>query len=140
MKKLAIVGLALLTLMPATASAARVGVFIGGPVIRPWGFYGYRGYWGPWEAYPVYPRVGFPPSVGEVKLDTKLKTAEVYIDGNFAGDAGHLKTMNLKPGDYSVEVRAPGHETFQQDIHVLAGKTLILHPELPIEANVQPGS
>jgi hypothetical protein len=134
MKRLILTGAVLLAMLPA-AAAARVivrpgfGVYYGAP-------YGwYAPYWGP---YPYYwghywgPYVA--PNAGQVKLDTKVKDAEVLINGRYAGTVHELKTMTLRVGDYSIDVRFPGHVPFHRDIHVVAGRTIKLHPGLELEA------
>ena len=84
MKKtlLPLAAVALMSLAPMSASAA-VRVFVGGgrPVFYGGGFYApYWGrYWGP--SY----RLGYYPNAGEVKLDTKMKDAQVFINGAYAG-------------------------------------------------------
>jgi len=78
-KGLLILAAALMTMAPMGASAA-VRVFVGGPVV-----YGgwYAPYWGPyWGPYGY--RTYYPNS-GEVKLDTKVKDAQVFINGAYAG-------------------------------------------------------
>ena len=115
MRKLMIlVAGAALTLAPMTASAARVVVGAGG-------FYGpYWGpYWGPAYAYPA---------LGEVKIDTKLKDAEVFVNGAFAGTTKDAKTLHLRPGTYNIEVRYEGTPELSQQVFVAAGKTLHLRP------------
>jgi hypothetical protein len=98
-----------------------------------WGWYG--SYWGP---YPYgYGYYGYGPATGAVKFDTRVKDAEVYIDGAYAGTVGKLKTMNLKPGSYDIEVRAPGRTQFDKKVYVAAGKTLHLNPELRVQAQPQ---
>ena len=108
-KGLLILTVALMTLAPMSASA------YWGPVWRP-AYYGgyYYGY----------------PAAGQVKLDTKVKNAEVFINGAFAGDTQHNKSMHLRPGTYNLEIREAGHPKFSQRLYVVAGKTLHLHPEL----------
>src|SRR5579862_8668039 len=85
MKK-TILGLAAAAMMlaPAASAGVRFGVMVGGPVYYGPGFYG--GYWGagPYYAYP---------NSGEVKLDTKVKDAEVFVNGAFAGTTRDNKTM-----------------------------------------------
>src|SRR5580658_10413798 len=99
MRKLMIlVAFAAMTLAPMTASAARVFVgagFYGGPYWGP--------YWGPGYAY-------VSPVTGEVKIDTKLKDARVFINGAFAGTTKEAKTLHLRPGTYNIEVRLPAGE------------------------------
>jgi hypothetical protein len=128
-KGLLVLAAALMTLAPTTASAAiRGGVFVGGP-----GFYGgwYGPYWGPsyWGPYwgPYY---GGYPYAGEVKLDTKVKDAQVFINGAYAGTTKEDKTMHLRPGSYKIEIREGERTAFSQEVYVAAGKTIHLHPEL----------
>ena len=45
--------------------------------------------------------------------------------------------MNLKPGSYDIEVRAPGRTQFEKKVYVAAGKTLHLNPELRVQAEPQ---
>jgi hypothetical protein len=123
MKKLMILfAAAAMTMIPMTASAARVVVF-GGYGYHP-GFYGgYYGdpyFWGP--AYPAY------PVTGEVKIETKLKDDELFINGAFAGTTKESKTLHLRPGTYNIEVRHLGESVLNERVFVAAGKTLHLHP------------
>lgn len=124
MRKLLLTCAALVALLPATGSAARLGIFVGGPVFAPYGWY--APYYG---AYPYGPYVA-GPIAGEVKLDTKVKNAEVYINGAFAGLTGDLKTIHMRPGTYDFDIRNGGGSSFQQRVYVLAGRTVKLHPEL----------
>lgn len=104
-----------MALAPVTASA---GVVVVGP-----GFYApapfLGAYWGP--AYPYG---------GEVKLDTKVKDAQVFIDGSYAGLTKDNKTIHLRPGTYNIEIREGEQTAFSQQIYVAAGKTIHLTPEL----------
>lgn len=139
MKKLLLLGALMAAMLPMTASArGRVGV-----VVRPSFGYRYRGwygsgFYGPWGygPYAYGPYFGgyyggySSPNTGHVKLDTKVKDAEVYINGNYAGFSKDLKTMTLKPGGYSIEIREPGREPYYQNVHILAGKTIRLNPDL----------
>lgn len=117
---------AVMALAPVTASAARV--FVGGGYYGGWGPGWYAPYWGPyWGPYGYY--YGFPNS-GQVKLDTKVKDAQVFINGAFAGTTKDNKTMHLRPGSYNIEIRENGTTPFSQQVYVATGKTLHLHPEL----------
>ena len=124
-KSLLILFAALMTLAPISASAAGF-VVVGRP------YYGfYRPFWGPyWGGYwgPAY--YGAYPNSGEVKLDTKVKDAQVFINGAYAGTTHENKTMHLRPGSYNVEIREAGQTQFSQKVFVAAGKTVHLHPEL----------
>ena len=136
MKKLILTGAVLLAMLPAAAAAhvlIRPGFGMSYGWYRP--AYGwYAPYWGP--AYPYYWGPYAAPNAGQVKLDTKVKDAEVLINGRYAGTVHELKTMTLRAGDYSIDVRAPGRVPFHEDIHVVAGKTIKLHPGLEVEGPV----
>jgi hypothetical protein len=113
---------AAMTLAPMTASAARI--FVGGPVIGA-GFYG--PYWGPYGG-PAY---GYAePVLGEVKIDTKVKDAEVFVNGAFAGITKDAKTLHLRPGSYNIEVVYGGQPALHQQVFVTAGKTIHLQPAI----------
>jgi hypothetical protein len=123
-KRLLVLVAALMTLAPISASAAGFVV-----VGRPY-YYGgfYRPYWGPYWG-PGY-AYGYYPNSGEIKLDTKVKDAQVFINGAYAGTTHENKTMHLRPGSYNIEIREGGQAHFSQKVYVAAGKTLHLHPEL----------
>ncbi|HEY1754124.1 MAG TPA: PEGA domain-containing protein [Bryobacteraceae bacterium] len=115
-----------LALTPMTASAGiRVGVALGGPAFYAPGWYSpfWGAYWGPGPYY------GYPNS-GEVKLDTKVKDAQVFINGSYAGTTKENKTMHLRPGNYNIEIREGGQTPFSEQVYVAAGKTIHLQPEL----------
>jgi hypothetical protein len=127
MKK-GLLALAVLVMGLAPMSALAMGRFV---VVSP-GFYGgfyspfWGPYWGPGYAGPYYAY----PNSGEIKLDTKVKDAQVFIDGSYAGTTHQNKSMRLRPGNYNVEIREGGQTRFAEHIYVVAGKTLRLHPEL----------
>jgi hypothetical protein len=102
-------------------------VFVG-PRIG-WGWY--SPFWG---AYPYGYGYGYynAPATGAVKFDTHVKDADVYINGAFAGTVGKLKTVNLRPGSYDIEVRAVGRTQFDEKVYVAAGKTVRLNPDLRV--------
>lgn len=115
--------LALAIMVPAASAHPRV--FIGG-YFGP-GFYGpaYYDWYGP-AYFPPY-AVAPAPSVGKVKIETKMKNAVVYVDGGYAGTVRQLKTFPLRPGTHDIELRDPSGQTiFQERINVLAGKTIKL--------------
>lgn len=94
----------------------------------PWAFgigwdpYWWPGYWGPATGY--YDGYG----AGAIKLKTDQKTAQVFIDGAYAGTVGELKTIHLRPGEYDLEIQAADGRVFQDHFYVLAGKTLKITP------------
>src|SRR5438046_2090025 len=109
-KRLLILFAALMTLAPFTASAAGV-VVVGRP------YYGgfYRPYWGPhwgygyWGPSYVY---GYPSDSGEIKLETKVKDAQVFINGAYAGLTKDNKHLHLRQGSYNIEIRDGGRTAF----------------------------
>jgi len=141
MKRLLLIGVAFMAMLPMTAAARpRVGVLIGPRFgFVPYGFapYGWYGWYDPYYGYPYGPYFA-PPATGEVKLDTNIRDAEVFIDSHYAGTVGQLKTITMRPGSYDIEIRAPGRAPYQQDIYVVAGKTLKLHPDLEVESQPRP--
>ena len=123
-KNLLILAAALMTLAPMSASA-RGFVVVGRPYYGGW----YSPYWGPYWG-PAYGGYYANPNAGEVKLDTKVKDALVFINGSYAGTTHQNKSMYLRPGSYNIEIREGGRTPFAEKVYVVAGKTLHLHPEL----------
>jgi hypothetical protein len=113
---------ALVALAPLGASAA-VRVFVGGPVFG-YGFYG-GPVWGPGYYYGPYAPYY---STGTVKIDSKVKTAQVFVNGSYAGLVKDNHTMHLRPGNYSIEIRDGAVTTFSENLYVTAGKTLHIAP------------
>ena len=133
MRKLFFIGIVLMTLLPATAFARGPAVVIVGPAFAPYGWYSWYGPYGPYP-YGPYPVA----NAGQVKLDTRVKDAEVFVDGSYAGTVRELKTMMMRSGSYDISVRASGREIFEQKVYVVAGKTLKLHPDLRVQSTPAP--
>jgi hypothetical protein len=83
------------------------------------------GYVGPNWYYPYYgPAYALEPAKGELKIDTHLKDASVYVDGGFVGPISKFKKFDLKPGNHEIELRdASGGMIFQQRVQILLGRT-----------------
>lgn len=112
--------LALAVFVPA--ASARPFVVVGGFGPGYWGP-AYYGWYGPVYGAPY----AVPANVGQVKFDTKMKDAGVFVDGGYAGTVRQLGTFPLRPGDHDIELRNPAGQTiFQEHINVLAGKTIKL--------------
>jgi hypothetical protein len=131
---LLILGAVLTAAQPASAAVRFRGGFFVGPAIRPWGwyapyYYGPYGPYAPFGPYGFYGPYGYP-NAGEVKLHTNVKDAQVFINGSYAGTAGKLKTMWLRPNTYDLEIRAPDGAEFTERIYVVAGKTVNVHADL----------
>jgi hypothetical protein len=128
LKPMLAIGALLLATIPAVAAPPphfRGAVVVGpvfGPAWGPWGYYGY----GPYSYYGGYARAG-----GEIKIDSKAKDAEVFVNGAYAGTVKEMKSMWLRPGTYDLELRARGGEKFAEKVYVVAGKTVHIRPDLP---------
>lgn len=115
--------------------------FFFGP-FGPYGFYPYGlayspFFYDPWYSPFYAPYTGgfaYGPDKGKVKLVAEPKNAQVFLDGAYAGTAGHLKDIWLTSGAYNLSISAPGREDFQKRIYVLSGKSL------KIEAKLAPGN
>ena len=117
---------AVMAIAPVTASAARVFVGVG----PAWGW-GWGPYWGaPYWGGPYMGGYYYHPYAGEVKIDTKVKDAQVFVNGAYAGTTHDNKTMHLRPGSYNIEIREAGRTQFSEKVYVAQGKTVHLHPEL----------
>jgi hypothetical protein len=98
------------------------------------GFYGpaWYGWYGPaWYSPFAYGYYNYEPgpATGSIKLDTKAKSAAVYVDGGYAGTVKEVGTLKLRPGNHDIELRDPSGKTFfQQRVDVMPGKTLKLTP------------
>lgn len=130
------------TALPAAAAPhafARGGFGYRGAWRGGWGGWGGWGAWGgPWgygyfPYYAPYPAT-VNPNAGKVKLDTKLKDAEVFINGAYAGTVREMKNMWMRQGSYKLEIRAPGREEFQSRIYVVPGKTIHIRPDLRVKS------
>jgi hypothetical protein len=131
--------LALATIAPAASAQARFrgGFRFGGPRVRVYGpsFYaGPRFFYGPGWYGPGYYGLGWyepygyvaAPDAGKIKFDTKMKDAQIFVDGAYAGTVGQLGTFPLKAGAHDLELRAPDGQSsvYTEHINVIAGKTL----------------
>jgi hypothetical protein len=103
---------------------------------EPYGFYPYPyfGAYSPWPWEPFwggYSSLAYPGAdKGEVRLTGAPKTAQVFLDGAYAGTADKLKSMWLKPGAYDLSVSTPNRKSFHQRIYVLSGKSLKITADL----------
>jgi hypothetical protein len=82
------------------------------------GYSYYDPFWyGPGWAYPgyAYPYVAPDGVTGGLRLEVTPKTAQVYVDGAYAGVVddfnGHFQHLDLTPGGHRIEVRQPGFQT-----------------------------
>jgi hypothetical protein len=95
-------------------------------IVRPYGFWPpfggfYDPFWYGW-GYPYYPYYGPEGVSGGLRLEIKPKTAQVFVDGAYAGVVdhydGHFQHLNLMPGSHQIEVRAPGFQTLSFETYI----------------------
>ncbi len=120
--------LAGLLILPFTISAEAHGGFRGGGRVFVTGPAFYNPYWGfgwgwgdPfWNYGPYY----YPYTTGKIKIKGYDKYDEVYINGAFAGTVDKMKSVNLDPGRYTVQIKQQGKELLNRTVYVVAGKTV----------------
>jgi hypothetical protein len=91
-----------------------------------WGYYGYDPFWyGYGYGYPYVVPSG--AVTGGLRLEVAPKTAEVFVDGYYAGVVddfdGHFRHLNLTPGAHQIEVRAPGFQPLTFNTYIQADHT-----------------
>jgi hypothetical protein len=115
--------------LPASAHGRFGGRVFVVPSYGAWNWY--SPYFGPYGVYvPYWGYEGIGAGTAELKLKTNIKTAEVFINGAYAGKAANLKTMWLRPDAYTLEIRAPGYASFSERVYLVAGKTMKIDAEL----------
>ena len=65
---------------------------------------------------------------GGVSFDISPSTADVYIDGKFAGHVSDLgpttQPLGLTPGRHHIEIKASGYQSMIVDADVVAGQVI----------------
>ena len=93
----------------------------------------------PFALSPVYSgSLLYAEDKGEVRLTADPKTAEVYIDGAYAGKADRLRTIWLDSGAYDLSLTAKGRVAFHQRIYILSRRSLKISAKL--EPEKRPGA
>jgi hypothetical protein len=71
---------------------------------------------------------------GGVRLRIRPRDAQVFVDGYYAGLVddfdGTFQQLRLEQGGHKIEIRMPGFEDFEMDVHVQPGRTVTLHEDL----------
>ena len=98
--------------------------------------------------HPYYPSPGYYPyyagtgygyqyadyDVGSVKIKVKPRDAEVYVDNYFAGHVddfdGVFQALKVETGGHRIEVRKPGFETLQFDVHVQPSRSVTFRGDM----------
>jgi hypothetical protein len=108
------------------------GFHLGYLAYSPWGwmpaFYGYP------YGYGAYGYSGPGYDIGRLRIKVQPRDAEVYVDGYFAGNVddfdGTFQSLKLETGGYRIEIRKPGFETLQFDVHVQPDRTITYRGQL----------
>jgi hypothetical protein len=96
--------------------------------------YGYNGYgYGP-GAYPYSPWQASGYDIGGVRLKIRPRDAQVFVDGYYTGLVddfdGTFQSLRLEAGGHKIEIRMPGFQDFELDVHVQPGRTITLNEDL----------
>jgi hypothetical protein len=68
---------------------------------------------------PPAPAPATANATAEVSISSSVENADVYVDGNFVGNAP-LPNFRLPAGTHKIEVRAAGYEIWSRDLTVAA--------------------
>ena len=92
--------------------------------------YGHPYYYGHGGHYASAPGYDY----GGVRLRIRPRDAQVFVDGHYAGLVddfdGTFQQLRLEQGGHKIEIRMPGFEDLDMDIHVQPGRTITLHEDL----------
>lgn len=98
-----------------------------------WGpYYGghYNGYHPGYYGYSPTPWQVTPADFGAVRLRVRPRDAQVLVDGFYAGIVddfdGTFQSLRLAAGGHKIEIRMPGFEDLELDVHVQPGRTITL--------------
>ena len=119
--------------------------------------YPYPAYGYPYPAanYPPYPTSAYPPSsyptsgypsasypqstypsaagtdpanTGGVSFEITPATAQIIVDGSYAGTVGEfgasMQPLGLPAGRHRIEIRAPGYQTMSFDAEIVVGQVI----------------
>lgn len=103
----------------------------------PYGYGGYDPYYGGGGggggSYGGYSRDRYR-DVGSLRLKVKPENGQVYVDGYYVGEVdsfdGVFQKLPIEAGAHRIEIRAPGYETVQFEVMVIAGETVTYKGEL----------
>lgn len=93
----------------------------------------YGGYGAPYAHYAPYAPYA-PYDIGGIRLRIRPRDAQVFVDGHYAGVVddfdGTFQQLRLESGGHRIEVRMPGFEDLEMDVHVQPGRTVTLREDL----------
>ena len=105
--------------------------FYGGVGPSPF-YYGHNGYGWAYGSgvYSTYPAYAYPHEAGGIRLKIRPRDAQVFVDGYYAGRVddfdGVFQSLKVEAGGHKVEIRMPGFEDLELDVHVQPGRTITL--------------
>jgi hypothetical protein len=90
--------------------------------------YGYgQGPWSPWGRSSSY-------DTGGIRLRIRPRDAQVFVNGYYAGLVddfdGNFQQLRLEQGGHKLEIRMPGFENLQLDVHVQPNRTITIREDL----------
>jgi hypothetical protein len=104
-----------------------------------YGYYSYGGYgpssgygygpapWAPWGRSTSY-------DTGAIRLRIRPRDAQVFVNGYYAGLVddfdGNFQQLRLEQGGHKIEIRMPGFENLQLDVHVQPNRTITIREDL----------
>jgi hypothetical protein len=101
-----------------------------------YGAYGHGAYGTPYAHHAPYAHYapGYGYDFGGVRLRMRPRDAQVFVDGYYAGIVddfdGTFQQLRLEQGGHKIEVRMPGFEDLDLDVHVQPGRTINIHEDL----------
>lgn len=104
-----------------------------------YGAYGYGAYGAPYAHYAPYAPYalyapGYGADLGGLRLRIRPRDAQVFVDGSYAGLVddfdGTFQQLRLESGGHKIEIRMPGFEDLEMDVHVQPGRTISLREDL----------
>jgi hypothetical protein len=89
---------------------------------------GGQSYLPPQGSYNVQPNQPNQANMGGLSFQISPDTAEVYVDGNYAGEVGQFTSgsqpLGLPAGRHHVELREPGFDVTSFDVDIIAGQVI----------------
>ena len=92
------------------------------------GYYGWPGYYSSAADY----RHAY--DIGELRLQVSPKSAQVFVDGGYAGTVddydGTFQSLKLESGSYSIRLQAPGYQTIEFDVRITPTQKITYREDL----------
>jgi hypothetical protein len=86
----------------------------------------YPGYYGYAPGYYPHYGSGFGFDIGELRLQVFPRTAQVFVDGYYAGTVddydGTFQALKLESGPYQIRISAPGFDDLTFDVRITPGQ------------------